>query len=159
MTISTEKQIFVYNFVTKEEEYSLLLKHKMTSLSISKDSRHMLINMIDNEVQLIDIESTEVVQRFLGQKQGDFVIRSAFGGADENLVISGSEGISDALNPKPCEKLTGLLDTKIYVWHKENGTLIETLEGHTTGCVNTVSWNPTDPCMFASGGDDKKVRM
>lgn len=51
------------------------------------------------------------------------------------------------------------LDSKVYIWNKENGALLETLEGHTRGCVNAVSWNPTDPCMFASGGDDMKVRM
>jgi WD40 repeat protein len=50
-------------------------------------------------------------------------------------------------------------DSKVYIWHKENGTLIETLEGHSTGCVNAVAWNPADPCMFASAGDDRKVRM
>ncbi|MCJ1424008.1 hypothetical protein MMC29_001895 [Sticta canariensis] len=141
VTISPNMQIFVYNFVTREEEYSILLKTKMTSLSISRDSRYMLINMTDNEVQLIDIETAEIVRRFLGQKQGDFVIRSSFGGADENLIISGSE------------------DSKVYIWHKENGTLIETLEGHLTGCVNGVAWNPANPCMFASAGDDRKVRM
>lgn len=70
-----------------------MLKTKMTCLSISRDSRYMLINMTDNEVQLIDIETAEIVRRFLGQKQGDFVIRSSFGGADENLIISGSEGM------------------------------------------------------------------
>ena len=52
----------------------------------------MLVNMDDGELQLIDIHSAEVVRRFLGQKQGEFVIRSSFGGADENLIISGSEG-------------------------------------------------------------------
>ncbi len=92
MAISSEKQIFVYNFVTREEEYSILLKTKMTCVNISRDSRYMLINMADNEVQLIDIETAEIVRRFLGQKQESFVIRSSFGGADENLIISGSEG-------------------------------------------------------------------
>lgn len=52
----------------------------------------MLVNMDDGELQLIDINSAEVVRRFLGQKQGEFMIRSSFGGADENLIISGSEG-------------------------------------------------------------------
>ena len=64
----------------------------MTCISISRDSRYMLINMAENEVQLIDIETAEVVRRFLGQRQSEFIIRSAFGGADENLIISGSEG-------------------------------------------------------------------
>lgn len=141
VTISSERQIFVYNFVTREEEYSILLRTKMTCLSISRDSRYMLVNMADNEVQLIDIESAEIVRRFLGQKQELFVIRSTFGGADENLIISGSE------------------DSKVYIWHKENGTLIETLEGHTRGCVNAVAWNPADPSMFASAGDDMIVRI
>ncbi|MCJ1224496.1 hypothetical protein MMC12_001141 [Toensbergia leucococca] len=141
VVISPEKQIFVYNYVTREEEYAIQLKTKLTCISISHDSRYMLVNMADNEVQLIDIETAEIVRRFLGQKQGAFVIRSAFGGADENLVISGSE------------------DSKVYIWHKENGTLIETLEGHSSGCVNAVAWNPADPCMFASGGDDRKVRI
>ena len=92
VTISPEAQIFVYNFVTREEEYSIQLRAKMTCLSISRDSRYMLVNMADNEVQLIDIETADIVRRFLGQKQGTFVIRSVFGGADENLIISGSEG-------------------------------------------------------------------
>lgn len=65
----------------------------MTCISISRDSRYMLINMAENEVQLIDIETADLVRRFLGQKQSEFIIRSAFGGADENLIISGSEGL------------------------------------------------------------------
>ena len=46
----------------------------------------------------------------------------------------------------------------IYVWHKENGILIEKLKGHAS-CVNAIAWNPCDPGMFASAGDDRRVRM
>lgn len=160
VTISSECQIFVYNFLTREEEYSILLRTKMTCLSISRDSRYMLVNMADNEVQLIDIETAEIVRRFLGQKQAAYVIRSSFGGADENLIISGSEGISQhRLGTLVFSILILSPDSKVYIWHKENGTLIETLEGHTGGCVNAVAWNPADPSMFASAGDDKIVRM
>ncbi|KAH0562255.1 hypothetical protein GP486_003051, partial [Trichoglossum hirsutum] len=137
--VSTEKRIHVYNYLTREEEYNVQLKVDLTCLNISQDSRYMLVNMSDNEIQLLDIETADIVRRFMGQKQGHYVIRSAFGGASENFVISGSE------------------DSRIYIWHKDNGTLVETLEGH-SGCVNSVAWNPKDPCMFASAGDDHVVR-
>lgn len=52
----------------------------------------MLVNMSDSEVQLLDIDTAEVVRRFMGQKQGNYIIRSTFGGAAENFVVSGSEG-------------------------------------------------------------------
>ncbi|KAL8829752.1 MAG: hypothetical protein Q9170_006038 [Blastenia crenularia] len=140
--ISSENQIAVFDFETREELYCILVKSRMTCVNISRDSQHMLVNMADGEVHLIDIDTTEIVRRFTGQRQGEFVIRSTFGGADQNLIISGSE------------------DSRIYIWHKENGTLIETLEGHQApGCVNVVAWNPADPCMFASGGDDRKIRI
>ncbi|KAL9583356.1 MAG: hypothetical protein Q9203_005117 [Teloschistes exilis] len=142
VAISSQCQIVVYNFDTREEEYSILLQSRMTCITVSKDGRYMLINMSNGQIQLIEIETREFVRRFEGQVQGEYVIRSCFGGADENLVISGSE------------------DSRIYIWHKTTGNLIESLDGHQTpGCVNVVAWNPAHPCMFASGGDDKKIRM
>jgi len=160
ITISADKEITIYNFVTRIFEYQIIVGSKMTCISISRDSRYFLVNMADNEVQLFDLDSADIVRRFMGQKQGEFVLRSAFGGGDQNLIISGSEGSYDAPVWKPSSTFAKpSLDSKVYIWNKENGALLETLEGHTRGCVNAVSWNPTDPCMFASGGDDMKVRM
>lgn len=51
------------------------------------------------------------------------------------------------------------IDGYIYIWHKENGSLVEKLDAHSPSCCSAVSWNPTNPCMFATGGDDAKVRM
>ncbi|KAH8430680.1 uncharacterized protein LDX57_008342 [Aspergillus melleus] len=141
LAADVEEKIHVYNFTTHEEEYCLPLKSKPTSVAVSKDSRQMLVNLSEGQIQLIDIDTTNVIRRFQGQKQGSFVIRSAFGGAVENFVVSGSE------------------DSRVYIWHRENGTVVETLEGHISGCVNAISWNPTNPGMFATAGDDCLVRI
>ena len=92
VTISCEKEITVYNYVTKVFEYQIKVGSKMTCISISRDSRYVLVNMADNEIQLFDLETADIVRRFMGQKQSEFVLRSAFGGADQSLIISGSEG-------------------------------------------------------------------
>lgn len=92
LAADVEEKIHVYNFVTHEEEYCLSLKSKPTSVAVSQDSRQMLVNLSEGQIQLIDIDTTNVIRRFQGQKQGSFVIRSTFGGAAENFVVSGSEG-------------------------------------------------------------------
>jgi hypothetical protein len=50
------------------------------------------VNLKEGEIQLIDLETASVVRRFSGQKQGEYVIRSTFGGAGENFIVSGSDG-------------------------------------------------------------------
>ncbi|KAL9110116.1 MAG: hypothetical protein Q9227_005310 [Pyrenula ochraceoflavens] len=141
VAISCDKKLCVFNFQTRAEEYRISFPVELTSVIVTADSRYMLISTSGNEIQLLDIQTTDVVRRYQGQQQGKFVIRSTLGGAAENFVVSGSE------------------DSYIYVWHKENGQLVEALRGDDLGCVNAVSWNPHNPGMFASAGDDKKVRI
>jgi len=133
--------IHVYNFMTREPEYSMDIKVKLTSVEISADSRFLLVGLTTGEAQLWDLEAREVVKTFAGSKGGNYVIRSSFGGANESFVVSGSE------------------DGYVLIWHKENGTLVEKLEGHGKGCCNAISWNPANPGLFASAGDDMKVRV
>lgn len=94
-----------------------------------------------------NLKEMKLVKKFVGQKQGRFVIRSCFGGVDEHFVLSGSEG-KRSLNP---------VDFQVYVWHREQGKVIEQLIGH-TGCVNCVTWNP-QRTMFASASDDHTIRI
>ena len=161
VVIDSEKHLYVYNFHTYEKEYQFTFPCKSTSVTISRDSKFMLVSLISGEVQLLDIKTANVVRRFEGQKQGQFIIRSSFGGAAENFVLSGSEGVFSIRHKKADlgAETNSAIDSKIYIWHKENGALIETLQGHGNGCVNTVAWNPVDPGMFASAGDDRRVRM
>jgi len=140
--VCTQMKLHVFNFVTREKEYERDLGGVSTCISVSKDSRYILLNMGAGvqELRLLNIETGADVRHFSGTKQEEFVVRNCFGGADENFVVSGSE------------------DSNVYVWRKENGALVEVLPGH-SGIVNCVAWNPTNPYMFASAGDDRNVRI
>lgn len=158
VAMENETRIFVYNFVTRELEYELDMQVKMGSISISQDSRYLLINKLDGEAKMLDLETRENVRNFRSpDKGGHWIIRAAYGGANESFVVTGSEG--KKASSIFYARLTLRPDGFIYVWHKETGQLIEKLEGHKKGCCNVVAWSPTNPSLFASGGDDSKIRM
>jgi WD40 repeat protein len=140
VALDNERRIHVYNATTHELEFDMELNKRPTSVSISQDSRHLLINKSDGEAQLIDLVTRNSVQKFFGHTGGDYLIRSSFGGANESFVVSGSE------------------DGNILIWHKNTGAAIERLPGHHPRC-NAVAWNPTDPYVIASCGDDGRLKM
>ncbi|KFA78506.1 hypothetical protein S40288_01454, partial [Stachybotrys chartarum IBT 40288] len=140
VAVDERYNVHVYNALTRELAFELEFKERPMSVAISEDSRHLLINKSDGEAQLIDLITRSGVQKFLGHTGGNFVIRSAFGGANESFIASGSE------------------DGNILIWHKNTGAAIERLVGHYPRC-NAVSWNPADPCMLVSCGDDNIVKV
>lgn len=66
---------------------------KLTSINFSSDGDLLLVNMNEGQVMALDSETGEIVCRYEGMVQKDYVIRSAFGGAGEGFIISGSEGM------------------------------------------------------------------
>ncbi|KAE8446087.1 hypothetical protein EG329_012595 [Mollisiaceae sp. DMI_Dod_QoI] len=141
VAMTNEKMIYVYNFITRDLEYELDMETAMCSVSISQDGRYLLVNKVDGEARILDLETRETVQVFRSDETGGkYIIRATYGGANESFVIVGSES------------------GNINIWHKESGTLVEKLQHGKSSC-NAVSWSPTDPSMFASAGDDGKVRI
>lgn len=140
VAVDNLQTIHVYNAITHELEFDMELKARPTSVNISQDSRHLLVNKCDGEAQLIDLVTRSSVQKFFGHTGGDYLIRSSFGGPNESFVLSGSE------------------DGNILIWHKITGAAIERLHGHLPRC-NAVAWSPADPFMLASCGDDGRVKM
>ncbi|KAG5942284.1 hypothetical protein E4U53_007278 [Claviceps sorghi] len=132
--------IYMYNAVTRELEYEVDLGTQPTSLSISQDSRSLLVNKADGEAQLINLATRSTMHKFVGHRMGRFIIRSSFGGANESFVVSGSE------------------DGYIFIWHKNMGDAVERLPGHLKRC-NGASWNPADPCMLASCSDEGPIKI
>ncbi|KAI0157727.1 WD40-repeat-containing domain protein [Xylariaceae sp. FL1272] len=140
VAMDSELHIHVYDFMAREFLYKLNLKVRLTSISISQNSRHLLVSQNDGFSYLIDLERRHPIQQYSGHKGGDFLIRGVLGGADESFVLSGSE------------------DRAVYVWHKATAQLLQKLEGHNSR-TNSVSWCPNNPCMFASCSDDGKIKM
>jgi len=110
-------------------------------VKITADSRYALVNQAPDEIYLWDLSTMQMSRKYVGQRQGRHIIRSCFGGAEENFIVSGSE------------------DGKVYVWNRETTALLEVLSGHGAGSVNSVAWNPKDERMFASCSDDHQIRI
>lgn len=91
-------KIHVYNFITREYEYELDLKGFLSSISISQDSRTLLVLSADGHARLIDLETRDTTRVFRsGEGKSENVIKACFGGANESFVITGSE--SKSLHP------------------------------------------------------------
>ncbi|CCE63465.1 hypothetical protein TPHA_0E03760 [Tetrapisispora phaffii CBS 4417] len=133
------------------------IEKKMTCISLpqitgsyDQVSSLVLVSLQCNELQLWDFKESILIQKFYGQKQEQFIIRSCFG-YNNNLVASGSE------------------DGKVYVWDRINGNIVGVLSGHVEHSeygskkieknCNVVSWNPTNKTQFASGGDDGYIKI
>ena len=84
--------LIVYDFNTYKEEFRLKMSSQITSITPSRDSRSVIVNIADGEVQMIDMESRYPIRKFKGLNQGGNIIRNCFGGAAENFVLSGSKG-------------------------------------------------------------------
>lgn len=134
---------------------------KLTSINFSGDGDLLLVSMNEGRVLALKSDTGELVKEYKGMTQKDYVIRSAFGGAGEGFIISGSEG-------KGCERqkvtdskrsLTCFIDSRVYIWRRQTGHQVASLDAHAPGPVNAVAWHPTDPAIFASAGDDRRVRM
>ncbi|KAK2635143.1 hypothetical protein Ddye_029935 [Dipteronia dyeriana] len=113
----------------------------VTTFTLSKDNKFLLVNLLNQEIHLWSIESDpKLVSKYTGHKRARFVIRSCFGGFEQAFIASGSE------------------DSQVYIWHRCSGELLKALPGH-SGAVNSVSWNPANLHMLASASDDRTIRI
>ena len=154
-----DKTVSVFDYHRHEKIKTISIGHALTCVSLSSDGHEMLLNLNCNEIWSVGVDDGEVGQKYHGQKQGTFVIRSCYGGATEGFVVSGGEGRSP-FHPLSLSSANSIPpDGKICIWHRHTGRLLEQLEGHHPACVNTVAWNRAKPSVFASAGDDSKVRV
>ncbi|XP_065868659.1 WD repeat-containing protein 26 homolog [Euphorbia lathyris] len=127
----------------REVKFERLIEEEetITSFSLSKDNKFLLVNLINQVIHLWNIEGNpKIVSKYKGHTRSRFIIRSCFGGFEQAFIASGSE------------------DSQVYIWHRGSGELLLAMPGH-AGAVNCVSWNPTNLHMLASGSDDRTIRI
>jgi hypothetical protein len=91
VSICADKDIRIYNLEEKSERV-IEEEKPITSLSVSKDGRYLLVNLVSQEIHLWDIAaSSKLLFKYRGHRQGRYVIRSCFGGSDHAFIVSGSE--------------------------------------------------------------------
>lgn len=98
-----------------------------------------------------------MVQKFEGLTQTHINLRSCFVGANEQYVVSGSEGTLRAISDRTRSLVP--TDGNIYVWDRSTGTLVKTLSGHGTRTVGVVASNPVNTNIFASASYNCTVRL
>ncbi|KAF5119067.1 hypothetical protein DV454_000169 [Geotrichum candidum] len=140
VALCSEKSLHVFDLQTREKIKEFKIDLPLLSVSVSKDSRYALINTQPEEIQLWDLERYQVVRKYICEAPATDVMRSCFGGPDENIVMSSSQS------------------NNIYVWNRETTRLLEVLDGH-VGTVNCVKFNPVNLAMFASCGDDGLIKI
>ncbi|KAJ7960603.1 WD repeat-containing protein 26-like [Quillaja saponaria] len=140
LSITRDDEIVLLHRETKVERL-IEENQTVTSFSLSNDSRFLLVDLLNQEIHLWNIEGDpRLVGNYRGHKRTRFIIRSCFGGLQEDFIASGSE------------------DSQVYIWHRSSEELIKVLPGH-SGAVNCVSWNPANPHMLASASDDRTIRI
>ncbi|KAH6583152.1 hypothetical protein BASA60_001622 [Batrachochytrium salamandrivorans] len=77
---SSNSTIRLYDLDLFHEIGTLQENDSITSVYVASDGKHLLVNLSVQEIHLWSLEHRRLVRKYVGQKQGRFVIRSCFGG-------------------------------------------------------------------------------
>ncbi|KAL5985474.1 WD repeat-containing protein 26 [Asimina triloba] len=91
ITMSRETTILLLDREEKIER-QIEEEHTITSFSLSRDDKYLLVNLTNQEIHLWSIVGdVKLVGKYKGHKRSRFVIRSCFGGFEQAFIASGSE--------------------------------------------------------------------
>ena len=142
----TGTHTFVYNFITRELEWDLDLKQRLASVTISQNSRYLLVHTVTGEAKIYDLDTRELLRDLETHvKASKFVIRASYGGANESFVVTGSEGTSELSSVDSCtnprQMVTSLSGTRKAV------SKLRSLKLTMDAATQSHGTLPTHPCL------------
>jgi len=144
-----------FPYKIKETQGSPLANMRSLSLTFAEAGSRIISSVLHGNLLEIDASTGQPLKSFVGGSRGNYVLRSAVGGSDDDLLASGS------------------LDFKIYVWRRSDATALPdgdfdaekggccptvTLQGHTRP-VTSLAWSPNQEGLLVSASDDGTLRV
>lgn len=147
VVVGHNKRLYVYSPHDKGNYFYVSDTEYLTSVTLSSCGKFALCSLSREDgdsgkggLHLWDLDERRLVQEYLGNRQIKYVLRNAFGGKQESLLVCGSE------------------DNKIYMWDRQSGRILASLNEHSNS-VCSIAWNPKCTFTFASASDDHTVRI
>lgn len=143
--VSSERKISLVTIsdqsIWHDEPVQLLETHPIIAIASSTMRDELLASSSRNppSIHLWDVAGKRIVQTYRGHQQGKCVLRPAFAGDQEQLVVSGSE------------------DGKIYIWNRLYGSLLFSFDAHADS-VNAVQWSILSESLV-SCSDDRTIKI
>lgn len=140
--MDTASNIFIHELETYTETKRIYLQAMACSIQIEINTNLALLDLCSGELQIIELTDGKAVQRFQSARLKQiYDTKSKFFGMRNTLVLGCTE------------------NGRICVWDRDTGLLLDVLDQHSDGCVNSIATNPVNPNMFISTGDDCTVRV
>ena len=122
------------------EEPDLIIS---SEISRTDKGRFLITNVsnVNANINLYNLQTKQLVNKYYGHRQGEYIIMCSFAGKKDEYIICGSE------------------DGSIFIWHRNSSIAIHEIKGH-TGVVNACNLIYLNNCEFVfSVSDDHTIRI
>ncbi|PIC25675.1 hypothetical protein B9Z55_018516 [Caenorhabditis nigoni] len=162
LTVDSMNRVRLYSISSDNQEGTTVCKEDVTILNMTvHPSEKLVLTTTDVNLRLWDIRNRNLVRVFTGACQREefikYQIHSSFGGCHQQFIATGSIGkeTEASLTENNRDKRK---NGRVVIWSVEESRPKFEFAGH-KGHVNGVTWNPTNPAMLVSCGDDSTIRV
>lgn len=162
LTVDHMNRVRYYSLSQEKMEGTTICKEEVMIMGLTvHPSERLLLTSTEASLRLWDIRNHQLIRVFTGacsvEQYNRYQISTSFGGPNHQYIVSGSIGEETiaSLNENDKDKRK---NGRVVIWSIDESRPKFEIPGH-TGHVNGAAWNPNDPTMLASCGEDGTVRI
>ncbi|KAF8387027.1 hypothetical protein PRIPAC_76169, partial [Pristionchus pacificus] len=137
-------------------------ENTIMGMTMHPSEQLMLLTTKNFGLRMWNVQARTLLRTFQGYHDGGCVINACFGGVNNEFIVTGSfasdEYDEDGNVVRKRHDQDYSTEETIRIWRLTDEYMVCGIAGHRS-TVNSVSWNPKDPFMIASGSDDHSIRL